>query len=806
MLNYLQQDAHDHVWGSPRQDNQFLFKLGRLSKNNGVNVSFVLNGENLILPNNTDKWHVFNIGGLNPEVLNLEQTFGQFKNIIEVMELNNIFIDCFTLAGYQLSKSNVYYNYTYNKDLIFAIKDSSVINIKDNDVWFRVYYSALFKSDILATVTSNIQVFSKKLSNNVLLQQAKDYYTTRIVQGGNVFVYKNGYLCDINSVALFDNVDIVHDASIKTITEVDYGSLNVFISEKDNVRKYVLHYPGGVDQLTYFDDIDVYVVGYTGSSFKGLLYSRADVTSLTQLTFKDFSLKTVAVDNIITELGVCDSYKIRLIIRDSGIRREIFDERRRLISLYELSDKDIKSTLGGFDSNIDEWKPENLEQSSFSKFVGTTEGKIQFQDVNDLYGYYTSVYRLSPSQIPAGIDYTYLPEQFSNEVLVCEYDKDGLYLGSYNHKEGYVYTRNNEEATTLELISGEKNYSVVQYRVSPVIVGGGDYRVYLINNGSYIDVTGDNNYYSLSNNLIVFKTGYNLVVRFRKDIYEYRKNIVTDKSIIIVNLDTNISLVGYGESNVYLNGYSLIKNINYFISGYTLYIYGTSKIVSGSNKIVARFSDFPGNYREQVVGFTSSGLLQTGNAFNFLKDREIRMILDGKLVKFDPMMTNVYSDNGDLENNLIFSLSPYYQNIKPYTGVDNYTLQKKDDGGDQKLAEYITFKNAINSNSAFNLNFTYVSPFMVNVIGSVLNNSVIEDNFSKNYNDYKVVEYCEPYESFLNVDLTISETLKYIKPSVIAYYEPLVVDVQTYNFIERLGKIYFPNQPNLLNNITVEVF
>lgn len=851
MLNYLQQDAHDHVWGSPRQDNQYLFRLGRLTKEKGINVSYLLNGATINLPDTNSVWHVFNVGHLNPKIINLEPTYGVFKNIIEAMELDNVFVDCFTIDGYQITKTDVYYNYTYEKDLIIAVRNNtnSKIKLSEKDVWFRIYYSALFRSNILSTVTSNIQVFSKVVSSQILLQQAKDYYLTRIVQGGNLFVYKNGFLCNIESISLFDTVEIVHDAAIKEIVEVDYGDLNVFKSEKDYVRKYVLHYPGNVDQLIYYDDVDVYVVGYTGTDFKGLLYSRADVDSFTQLTYKDFSLKTTPVDNIISELGLCDKYKIRLVIRDSGIRREIFDERRRLISMYEMNDKDIKSTLGGFDSNLAMWKPENLENSSFSKFVSTTEGKVQFQDISDLYGYYTGVYRIADSLINTDIGYVYLPEQFSSQLVITEYDSGGLYLGSYNHETGYAYTRNNNAAVTLELLSGIRSYNIVQYTSGTIPIKPEDeYRIFMLVDGSYVDITDnyfqknkinsqifyDNrcgincNYWTrknnvwqyrgyttetilppivqISNSAITLSSGYDLIVRFRKDVYEFKGTIITDKKIIVAQLDTNIEKVGYGKVELFLNSYSLIRDINYTIIGSLLYIYGTDYIVSGGNKIVLRCYDFPDNANEYIVGVTSSGIMQTGSEFNFFKNREIRMILNGRLSKFDPSLTNLYSDSGPLTNNLLFSLSPYFQDIKNYTKKDNFNLRHIDDFNDGELCDYLSIKKNISGSSNYNLTYKYVSPFLINVIESVLNDNVIATVFSHNYNDYEVVDYCKPFEVFLVIDYKIKTIMKFAITNVSAYTSPLSIDIRTYEFIKRVCSIYFPDQPDIMSDIKLEVF
>ncbi len=807
MLNYLQQDAHDHVWGSPRQDNQYLFRLGRLSKNLGINATYTLNGDTIALPDKTNVWHVFNIGNLNPETINLDPTLGAFKNIIETMELNNIFIDCFTLEGYQISKSDVYYNYTYDNDLIIAIRENINVPIASSDVWFRVYYSALFKSNILATVTSNIQVFSKNLSTNVLLQQAHDYYLTRIVQGGNVFVYRNGYLANIDSISLFDDVDIVYDAAIKEIVELDYGTLNVFTSYRDRVRKYVLHYPGGVEQLTYLDDIDVYVIGYIGNNFKGLLYSRSDAESITQLTFKDFSIKTGPIDNIITRLGVCDSYKLRLIIRDSGMRNELFDERKRLISMYELSDKCIKSTIGGFDSNVNEWKPENLEKSTFSSYVSSLERNISEQNVNDLYGYYTSVYRAAPSRIEITTDYVYLHEEFCSQLVISEYDSDGMFLGSYNHTDGYVYSKKNNTATTLELISGVKTYSVVQYTSGMVPVDkNDDFRVYLINGDRYEDVTRNPTYSQFYDGEVHILGSRDVVVRLRKDVYEYRGTIITDSDTIAIELDVNIRVVGYGETYAYLNGYSLIKDINYTVIGSTLYIYGNNFIKSGGNNVILRCYDFPNKDDDSIIGVTNSGLMQTGNKFNFFKDREYRMVLNGRLFKFDPSLTNIYSSIGLLQNNLLFSISPYFQNVKPYTGVDNFELRNIDDVNDKTLCEYFTLKKHIQANNNYSFTYAYVSPFMINVINSILNNRVIENMFSYNYNDGAVVEYCKQFESFLSIDRKIAEALKFIKPNISAYTKPLIVDIQSYTFIKKVSEAYFPNNPEILSGINPEVF
>lgn len=819
MLNFLQQDAHDHIWGSPRQDTQYIFKLGRITQVRGSVASYNLNGDILNMPDTVSTWHIFNIGQMNPNLLNLNYTETLFKDIVSSMEEDSLFIDCYNESGIQVFKSDIYYNFTYEKDLIFAIRQNSLskINLKTDDIWMRFYKPSIFTSDLLTTVTKNIQVFSKNLSSNAVLLEAKKYHDDKSNLTGDTLVYKDGYLTNIDNIKIFDNVDIVYDASIKKIVELNYGEINTYVSVDTNNKKYVLHTPAAPTQLDYYDDVDVYIVGYDNSNnFVGLLYSRNDADSIKQLTFKDYSIKTTTVENLINLLGPDLTFKIRLILRNSGSDNVVYDERRRLVSLYDLNETSLKSTLGGIDSNISIWDPVKLENSTFSKFVGTTESKLQFTDMDNLYGYYTDVYR-SKQTIVKIVDTNkdlLLPISFNSFLTAYEYDKDGYLIDSYAHEDGVTYNLSRSGVDRVELISGIKKDSLVYYTSGSITLEDGiGYRVYLNQDGTYTDVTDLNIYQNTENGILnITPNGKSVIVKTNKYLYEIKRYINYNKGELSVELDPIVEVIPFGQIDVFMNGRILVEDIDYILAGNKVFITRNSySIKSESQDVLVRMYGFCNSdmtrTSRSISGIVKNGTIDLNGHYELIKYRLLKVSIDGYLLDYTADDFKQYNNGtGRLNDGSVYGVSPYMQNIDQFTKTNSQALSVVDDENDKIVTDYITSKNKLSSDvvtSSFT--FDYISAFMVTVINSLLKTRVIRDNFYDNYNEYKVIEYCKQFEYVLQSDKKILSGDFKNNVTIYAYPTQITVDLYTYKFINVVNKIYYSGLVDVDYSIITEV-
>ncbi len=823
MIDFIKQDALNEVWCGPRQDNQYIFRLGEITDKTGLIGKVDLFGEVINLPNATDTWHIFQIGQLNPVILNLDLTQAQFVNLPSVMQNNNVFVDVYNDNGLQISKSDIYYAFTCSKDLLVAIRENPYVNIDygmDN-IFLKVYSSSFFELGVLPTTIGNIQVFSALLTSNALITQATNYYTTRKVQGGDLFVYKNGYLCNIENIGIEDQVDIIHDASVKNIIEFDLSDLNVFTSKLDKCRKYTIHYsannnPGDFD---YFDDIDFYVVGYNGNDFTGLYYSRNDPAAVRQLTYRDYSLKTYNVNNLVSRLPYGLNYKIRMVVRNSGFVRDLLSTELRLPTLYRLNEPAVKTTICGIDSNIDLWKAENLEVSSYVNFLNTPEDQVQFTDVASMYGYNAMATRSRPSFFKINNtlrDYP-LPATYSYNLTIYEYDIDGLLLGSYVHHDGYVYSISNVGRTFyLELIPGIKSESPVIFTDTMTLPSAySDYRVYSsTDNVTWVDSTDSLNIYGTQNGVLTKPPGatYSIIIRTDDSIYETTQSLNYTNGILVLTLDPIAGSLPYGKIDVFLNGRSLAEKIDFVYLNNYVYIFNLKYINNGQSQIVtARLYGFCNKDLTRTViqdaGFVINGVLSENNTFNLRDDRPYRVTVDGCVKDKTEVTFAEDSATGTLVNGDIYCVTDYVPNVKEYSGVDNKYLKDLSVSKDMTLSKYLTMKNKIlQSNGSSAATYPLLSLFLSAVVDSVINGGLVDSEFHYNYNDYQVIEKCKPFEYLLLIDPVINQVVNFndvlITPTLVAYE----TNVFNYNFIVRVFNIYYNGVIDYNSVINLEVF
>src|SRR6202012_4767148 len=93
--NFLIQQAIQNVWCSPRQDFQHIFQPRRITDEQGVSNFFDTRWRTIQLPTQGDKYHVYQIGQVDPEALGLEATMSAWTNLSTVMQLRKVFIQVY---------------------------------------------------------------------------------------------------------------------------------------------------------------------------------------------------------------------------------------------------------------------------------------------------------------------------------------------------------------------------------------------------------------------------------------------------------------------------------------------------------------------------------------------------------------------------------------------------------------------------------------------------------------------------------------------------------------------------------------
>lgn len=850
MNDYLLKHAIQNVWCSPKQDNQYIFKLKRLTPNEGVSYSFNIFWEMPNLPDKNNRYHIYLIGKYTPALLNffakeIDLPFNTWTKISDSCNvLKDTIIDIYTDSGLQIPKTESYYIISENEGILLAIKKNSKLsyNFNNDDIFIRTYKNAYFSSVESQPNNDYIFINGKTVINSQdILDIQNEVIAKRLL--GNVNCFINGkFSNDINIINTVpgDIVEYVFDSSIKLVKDFMLPTLRSFSSTRDNKLKYILHYEGISNIIDYRDDIDLYLVNTLSN--KGIYIHKNFNGTLRNLTHKDYSLW---VDYITTHLdfikqnGIINesNVQIKMYIRKSGFNRSLILEKSRINELYKLPDNLILNALSGLDSNLEIWKAVNLENSNYINLMEIPYFDLNTELVVETYGY-NSVAKLiadSPkitSTVSSNKVVT-LPELYKINSTIYEYDIDGLLLGWGTHQTGNEYVCLNNNTEYVQLFSGiGSNILDEKYNLDITLDDNLNYRFYSceVNNNlpdyNWLDVTNTNEYSVVNNQLTWLNNKFNLArsdkkflaldltIDYQEGVFEFPIIHLQDRNnTVSINMEIDVSL---GELSVYLNGKFLIRGLDYFYNKPRIVITNKNYINQvGLQNIHIRFTGFcdsnlqiRNNYKN---GFIFRDRVSDDHKYD-IKDGNVQHVfIDGKLIL--PTNITYYEDSnsGNTFSNL--NGKPYIiENVtiplKRYTGRETYLYQNNSIVIDNSISDYMTDKiNQVNNNilNVTNSKHYLYSPFLSRVLNEIIDNHLLFDPLKIKDENY-VRDLVKPYEYLLEYD-TIHPSKQFSKDYVIVHPHPydysVPISVQKYQLFAKVHQLYAKDIVNISSHLNL---
>ena len=123
------QHALKNVWCTPDQDRQYMFTPARMSIPRGVKRSIRLGVETFGLPNNSDVFHVYQLGQVDPDLINSIDEILIWRPISRVCRHLNVLIDIYTRNGLQFPRFESWLMMTRDKNVVIAIKHQNTFDV-----------------------------------------------------------------------------------------------------------------------------------------------------------------------------------------------------------------------------------------------------------------------------------------------------------------------------------------------------------------------------------------------------------------------------------------------------------------------------------------------------------------------------------------------------------------------------------------------------------------------------------------------------------------------------------------------------
>lgn len=855
MLDYLVKNAIDNIWCAPTQDAQFNLKLPRISKGFGAISSIDILWDRVALPTKQDRYHVFQLGHIDPDILGLTDLKVGWTPLADIVNTTPIFCNIYYLDGITIPKTLAYIYYDVTRTLVLAIReDSNFIRLKTEDPQFRVYSNTYFQSTY-ADETDTTETYGLRVTSTEELVALQNIYLDRLTRKGSCIAYHNGrWVSDFNPVLvkIGDYVEFDYDSSIKRVMSYKLLDLRTFTSLRDGIEKYLLPYPKmGTEEDTYIDfrdDVDIYITNEDSPIRYGVYYHTTKEDAIRMVTHKDYSVPYAYVESYILDnpdlFPDLSKVNITVMVRNSGLRRKLVYENNRIHELYKLDATSIKNAMLGIDSTVSVWRAEELENSEYVKVMGYKNILLTGALVQNAYGY-NAISKLlgdTPKYVNnvTGNPTVNLDPAQINPSTVYEYNSDGLLLDIHNTSGLSIYNCHDITASLVEVIIGEGgNERDINHDVTSMAIDSKlNYRVYVCDRllsgpvFNWVDIT-DTSLVTVVNGIMnvdvdtttkfvsivsdaKFLT-YRMALEPVGSIYRFSVNELEDRKN--GNGKVNyVSTIPAGNIKVWLNGHTLIRGIDYDGTWPEFFIYNKEYLVDGDvQDVVVRCTDFCNSdmtmNEERQYGFVENGFLSKNWKFDINDDRVQSIVVDGRLRHIDTV--------DFAENNTGISVSssrngaPYsiVETFVPFRGGllnNGYSLRTISKAIDKEVSDYMTIKYPqpdIPELSPITKQYETYSTFVTRLLHACQYGSIDNDVLKGHYADSDIDELVEPFLYALEYDPAfngLDENYVVVHPFPSRYVQNM--DIYHYNFLQRVIKLYLNSKVNLSKavNITVE--
>lgn len=860
-MNKLQKFALENIYCAPGQDQQFSFSLVRVNKINQPLTS-VVSVYNVVksLPNPQYRYHVFVIGNLNPQFLNLlRQGRDWFKDVwVKVsddMEARNYLLKVYNDKGVIYPRQHIYYSFIDENSIVIALEFEYTLKEKfdvDSFKYMHVYSNSFFDTEeyLSYPVRNGIKQASDYVFNNtnkVVLQNLIGIWEA---DGGKAIVYVNGYYTDNLNLNIPDNsyVEVIYDQSIITKEKFTINDLRTFDSTKDDKLKYLIFRSNVINSIQFKDDLEVYVSDDNQLVTKGLFFYQHKDYAIRNVTDKDYSFYTSFVNNTAQEVtnlttGSIQDKIIVLYSRKAGVTRNLVYSAPKLHELYKLPQAVELDVLSNTGYTINNFRADTLENSDYFKVCNlkgiknlTPELAIGAMGYGGI-SYYFANNPVIPVSENMNVQ---VPILFQEDSLAFEYDANGEFLGHYT-TSGSVYLFNNSSTRYIEFIYGRTplNFGRLFSNTETATLLHNEYVVLsayfsgVSRITNWEDITNDPDRCVVNGNSITFTepNDYKVKIVYLNQPNVYDLNLPLADGVLYFPLtvqeDRGTGLqtfpvdTPYSNIEIYLNKRKLVYGLDYFMKFPYISICNKEYIDYANNlqNIHIRMSGFTLNVddinNQEKTGFVNHGVLLRNNAYDIRDDRVMSVYVKGKLQN-RASITFAETDNtvrlANPLNGHPYVIKEPFIALKSITGQNTLPLFTLDINKNKQISDLFNVifpEPEIDQTNVIADHHYVYSPLVSKIIQDMLDGNILASLYTTPYNDATIFTLLDqtPYKELLMLDpirFSMPEQLVEIHPHI--GNTTVDLDLFQYRFITNVVRVIthgLPDKINLSGYLTV---
>jgi hypothetical protein len=652
----------------------------------------------------------------------------------------------------------------------------------------------------------------------------------------------------------------IWDSGIISRSMIPISDCPTFVSKLDQfTKKYLVILPDKYNTIHYHDDLDFHLIRReTNGSYKGVYINRLSESAIRMVSHNAYAIKADIISSLMSANSALfnDLSKIFIMVtvRHGGMNKGLVTQATRIEDLYRLDRSQIIQAMTGVNSTLPEWRAEYLENSAYAKVMRSLYENLTDELAEDAYGYNSAtkvaanpLHMVKYSGAQGSIDTVAglnIPQPWNSQLLrhYFLYDKDGLLVDQrnatafsniemmppgVNFKYAEMYIGQIREGTDDIIYNSNYEHHELAYYgfrcyVSPMVDGvptddwedvtGTKYYTYtddpipkivwnftLLNNANFYPAI------KISRGSVVFK--HNLTAASYPGYISFR---VTHQ---INGVDTDIKIAP-GQVDVFMNGESLNKDIDYYMDWPAITIVRRPINVDNIN-IVVRLRGFCNPktmkpFEPRDNGFVYGGILSVDDEYDVQADRNIRIVVNGKLKARDEVTFAENATNPIKQiDGRAWSVTDHQVTVEHFTGKKTIDFLMTSLDLDERVKAYLTPRIKIEKPENPYIQgepWALVSPFISAIIhGFTKYNFLSDKDLTETFVAEEVNQWIQPYKTLLDFDPCLDEEIDswYIKIYPHIYSNMIEVTDGQYRFLEYVIRNYLNNRIDLTPSVII---
>lgn len=851
--DYLVDYAYRNIWCSPGMDRQHIVAPTRVTRKWGALANIRIGRREYNLPTPQGYWHVFVIGELPPFLVGMDEIRMKWVSARAHSINTSLLIDIYTGPGKRIPSHKCYFLYTREGNLILAVPDMPIIDtLGEVQPYIRWRSNTWFDSLDAVAMNAGIEIEGYTFTdNNSFYAYQQKWRTAKTSTPGYAMAYVNGKrIKDINQVTCKqdDIIEYVLDKSVREVKEFKLKDLRTFVSDLDKKDKYLIARDGLGSVIDYYDDVDFFLLRYTTEFvYDGLYYHQNQLDAVRMVTHRDYAIATPYVGSIVDAEEFWQLYhdiRVEVVIRHGGYRRPLVYNAQRIKELFKLPYQKRINAMIGEDAHVSVWKAAALENSAYCKTMAALEGEIDRPLARDALGYH-AISRIVgdlPQKVPLSqlARWLQLPWNAVRLGTIFEYNASGLLLGWYPHDYSLEYLINNPTAMYFEAFTGKSSaadytiYDVEDYELDERV----DYRFYVctiwnnIPRNDWKDVTGDTSFYEVVDGKVQWKI--NTAQKkgaIRCDARTYIKDfelsyrdralafsVISKEDMIVADDETELEAmveIPFGQVDVFLNGRTLIENLDYYMSWPEIAIVNKEYLLADRVQYVTvrgrGFCDK--EFKRELAkdwGFIAHRSISNNFRFNLHDDQVSRVVIGGQLYSRTEL---AWAEDGAQLPASIKNGSPYQVTnpiipMRGLTSLDTYEWRDKSWAVDKEIEDYLSLYLPQDPGPLPNPIqgwYRVYSPLCTKLIYDMVDGVINMNEFKEEYSLDWLRERMRGYDWLLKYDPALKEEVDLQHVIIHPHPEngPIHLNIYQYRLLDRVIQVMLNGRVSINRDLVI---